>query len=111
MIRPQTSFTPALDSENEAIGGHYVFTQEARITVGQADVLYLVGYAVVDRSCCGIGGCAYALVPGTVLDWHYRLDPSGQPVSRLRPISDRAVQRAVTQMIRRRTAVTQVNFL
>ena len=63
---------PNLGQEITAIGGHYVFNNERRLSFDGRDVLYLVGYAVVDTSCCGVGGCAYAMVPGVVKKWKFK---------------------------------------
>ena len=56
-----------LNCEVTAIGGHYVLTKEVRLPFQGQEVLYVVGYAVVDNSCCGVGGMAYAVYRG--LSW------------------------------------------
>lgn len=55
-----------LDEEIDALAGHFVFEKEVRLPYQGKEVLYLVGYAVIDKSCCGPGGCGYALVPGYI---------------------------------------------
>lgn len=70
----------------------------------------MVGGAIVDTSCCGVGGCAYALVPGFVLDWKYRRNEGGLAVSRVEPIRDQAVEGRVRRLIGQAEMVQQVDF-
>jgi hypothetical protein len=88
-----------LNQEITAIGGHYVLTREVRLPFHGREVLYLVGCAVVDTSCCGAGGCAYALVPGFILEWKSQTDGDGLAVSQVEPIRDEATQREVRRLI------------
>ena len=108
---PHDFVHPSLNEEVLAIGGHYVLTAETRLAHRQREILYLTGYAVVDRSCCGLAGCGYALVPGYVLDWKYRRDASGRGVSRVEAVPDRGEERAeLSRLIREKEMVTQVLF-
>lgn len=100
-----------LNQEVTAIGGHYVLMKkEVRLPLQGREVLYVVGYAVIDTSCCGIGGCAYALVPGFILDWRYKTNEDGLAVSQVEPIHDEAIQKEVRWLIEREEAVQQVSF-
>ena len=93
---------PNLGQEITVIGGHYVFNKEGRISFNGREALYLVGYAVVDTSCCGIGGCAYALVPGFIIDWKYKQDPNGLCVSQIEPIRDATDQKEIRRLIQKK---------
>jgi hypothetical protein len=99
-----------LDREVTAIGGHYRFDREAQIAFRGQQVLYLCGYALYDTSCCGLGGCGYALVQGVVERWQYRRDPEGFPVTRLAAIDDPDCQRELGGLIKDQEAVSQVIF-
>ncbi len=99
----------ALNQEIAAISGYYVLTQEVRLPFDGREVLYLVGHAAFD-TCCGVGGCAYGLVPGFVLRWKYKTDAGGLPVSLVEPIHDQAVQRKLARTIKRQETVQQVVF-
>ena len=59
---------PVLFEEVTAIGGHYSFVKEATICLRDKKVLYFVGLGSVDTSCCGVGGCIYAYVPGYIIE-------------------------------------------
>ena len=75
-----------VNREVSAIGGHYMFTKEVKLHFNERDILYLVGHGVVDNSCCGFGGFAYALVCGFVVSWKNKKNYDGVPVSEVEPI-------------------------
>jgi len=100
-----------LNEEVTAIGGHYVLVKEERLPVGGHDVLVIVGHAAFDSTCCGVGGCAYALVPGTVHRYQAELSAEGLPVSQVEPIRDERLRGEVRRAIAAREVVQQVIFL
>jgi hypothetical protein len=100
-----------LNEEVEAIGGRYVLLKEERLAVGGQDVLVLVGHAAFDNTCCGGGGCAYALVPGTAVGYQAARGPDGCPVSQVEPVRDETMQGEVRRAIAAREVVQQVIFL
>jgi hypothetical protein len=99
-----------LEEEIMAIGGHYRFTDEVRLSVGGGEVLYLKGYALFDSTCCGAGGCGYARVMGWIDRWKDRTDEEGYAVSRLRPVADPAQRQKIDRLIMDREMVQQVRF-
>ena len=101
---------PELGQEITAIGGHYVFNTEQRLSFNDCDVLYLVGYAVVDTSCCGIGGCAYAMVPGYVRRWKFKKNETDGHVSEVESVKEADDQAAISRLIRKKENVQQVTF-
>ena len=102
---------PELNRTIEAIGGHYVLIHEQRFTIGGGDVLVFEGYGVVESSCCGTGGCRYALVPGELIAYRHDRLPGGQWVSRVSALRDDARRRAVRDWLVRQRQVHQVVFL
>lgn len=99
-----------LDQEITAIGGHYVFTKEDKVSFKGRQVFYLSGYALLDSTCCGAGGCSYALVQGFVEKWRYTTDTDGYAVSRIEAISDLSVQKEIRLRIQENERVWQVGF-
>lgn len=99
-----------LNQEIRAIGGHYVLVKEARLPYHGREVLYLVGHAAFDTSCCGPGGCAYALVPGFVANWHSDQTEEGLFISQFEPIENADIQNDIRRLIERLEIVQQVNF-
>jgi hypothetical protein len=65
---------------------------------------------VVDTSCCGIGGCAYALVRGFIRKWKYKKNSNDLPVSQIEPIRDVFLQREIGRLIQTRDKIFQVTF-
>jgi hypothetical protein len=101
---------PPLDDTVSSIAGEYSFTREAVVAHERGDVLYVVGFARMDRSCCGHGACGYALVAGHVLELHAGLTAGGRPVSRVAPVGE-DLHREVSSLIQSREGVGQVHFL
>ena len=101
---------PVLNKAVRSISGHYILSQEKRLSYSGREVLYFIGCAVVDASCCGPGGCSYALVPGYVKDWKYKTGSDDLPVSRVEPIRDATVQSGIRRAIMKKESVQQVDF-
>ncbi|MCK4817392.1 hypothetical protein KA005_16600 [bacterium] len=99
-----------MNQEIETISGHYMFYKEVRLPFNNCEILYVVGCAVIDNSCCGVGGCGYALVPGYIVSWESRIDNQGRYVSEVEPIRDQSTQKEVNQLIKKTEIVTQVQF-
>jgi hypothetical protein len=99
-----------LNRQITAIGGHYILVKEARLPFHGREILYLVGNAAFDTSCCGPGGCAYALVPGFVTGWHSSQTEDGLAISQLEPISDADTQNEIRRLLERLEIIQQVIF-
>jgi hypothetical protein len=100
-----------LNREITAIGGSYTLIREVRLPMGGGEVLYLLGYGIFDSTCCGAGGCGYALVQGWVRQWHYRSSPNGELVTGVVRIRGDADCRRVESLIKKKELVPQVVFL
>ncbi len=102
---------PELDQPVVAIGGNYTFFKEFRLPFEDREILCLLGAGIFDTTCCGAGGCLYALVPGFVQRWRFKTDPHGQPVSLVAPVSDLKAREGIKALILRHAPVHQVSFL
>ncbi len=102
---------PALNQPVIAIGGNYTLIKEIRLPYDGREILCLLGAAIFDTSCCGAGGCLYALVPGFVRSWKFKTDSDGRHVSLVEPVSDERTQEAVKAVILKSEPVHQVSFL
>jgi hypothetical protein len=102
---------PVLNKAVRTISGHYILSQEKRLAYNGREVLYLIGCAVVDTSCCGPGGCSYALVPGYIKEWKYRLTPDNLSVTQVSPVRNKDVQKALRRLIMEKEPVLQVDFV
>ncbi|MCG6911129.1 MAG: hypothetical protein LJE94_13520 [Deltaproteobacteria bacterium] len=101
---------PELNRSVKAIGGEYLFAKEAVLPFEGRDVLYLVGCALFDTTCCGAGGVCYARVAGFIQQFQYKTDESGRPVSLVVPVADRHEQQKIRRAISRCEPVQQVEF-
>ena len=101
---------PVLNQEVRTISGHYILSREEQLSYNGRKVLYLIGCAVVDSSCCGPGGCAYALVPGYIRQWKYRLTSDNRPVTQVEAIRNINVRQALQRLIKEKEPVQQVDF-
>ena len=108
LLKEYTHFD--LNEENRAISGGYVLTKEVRLPFRGRDLFYLIGYGVVDSSCCGTGGCGYALVPGFVIKWKGKKNKEGLFVSHVEPTRDKEVQEEIRRLITEKELVQQVIF-
>jgi len=101
---------PKLGQEVTAIGGHYVFGKEIRLPYKGREILYFVGYAVLDSTCCGVGGTAYVLVAGYISQWKYKKSHNDFPVSQVEPIHARIDEKQIRNLIQKKEMVYQVTF-
>jgi hypothetical protein len=96
----------------EFFGGSYVLNEEGKISCSGKEVLYFIGVAGLDASCCGRGGCAFAKVPGFIRRWKTKRDKSGRLISEVERITDARVQEEVSRLLKEKyPQVTQIEFL
>jgi hypothetical protein len=109
-VDPHEFVHPVIGEAVMTAGGHYVLSKEMRLSYHNKNVLVFVGYGVVDSSCCGVSGCAYALVPGFVSQWKYKKNKDNLPVSRVESIRNEADRKKIRRLIQEKEMVHQVNF-
>ncbi len=100
-----------LNKEVKAIGGRYLLTHEKRLCVDGKEILYLTGYALFDSTCCGAGGCTYAVVQGTIRNWKNRKDENGGFVTDINPIRDKDLQKKIKGLILKDKMLNQMVFI
>jgi hypothetical protein len=108
LIREFTHYR--INEEIRAIGGQYTLTNESRMSFGNREVLYITGYAVFDTSCCGSGGCGYAIVPGYIVNWKKRQNKEGLSISDVEPVVDPSAQKEIRELIKGREMVQEIRF-
>jgi hypothetical protein len=102
---------PELNERVTAIGGSYVLLKEVRLSFDGEELLYLIGAAIFDTTCCGTGGSAYALVPGFVRQWKYKAEENGRPVSQVSPVAGDRLREQIKAAIFKKESVYQVDFI
>ena len=109
--RMMKEYTHEIGREVRSISGGYELEMEGKLEMDGEEVLYVVGNAVVDSSCCGVGGCRYALVPGYVRQFKTRQDQQDLWISEVEPIIDTATRQEIIQVLKEKEMVQQVQFL
>ena len=104
------TYSHQLGEEVHSISGWYRLHTEGRMSFQGKEYLYVVGDGVVDSSCCGVGGCRYAIVPGRIVRWMSGTNEEGVVTSQVEPVSDRRWREGLTRLIIRKEGVTQVQF-
>lgn len=93
-----------------AIAGQFELEREERLELEGREVLYLLGTAMVDTSCCGVTGLRYVVVPGFVVSWRSGRSAAGAVTSEVEPVQSLSLRRSVERAIRARETVSQVVF-
>ncbi len=99
-----------LDKEVSSIAGYYSPQKEVRLKYKNREVLYVIGQAVIECSCCGDGSWGYAIVPGYILNWQSETNESGLPVSEVEPVSDEETRKNISRIITEAEAISQIEF-
>ena len=99
-----------LNEDISCIAGYYTPQKEIRLKHNDGDVLYVIGQAVIDSSCCGSGSWGYALVPGYILNWQNKKNEAGLPVSEVEPVTNEEARNNIRRIIEEREAISQIEF-
>jgi hypothetical protein len=99
-----------LGKEINSISGYYVPLDEKRMEYNGKEVLCVTGSYMIDNSCCGRGGCTYAIVPGYIVKWEARKADSGASVSEVEPIRDEKVRRDITAILKDSECAGSIEF-
>ncbi len=97
--------------EIRSIGARYEFDTEVLLEWRGRRLLYAVGNAVVDASCCGFWGCRYCVVAGYVVRYQFDVDEHGNPVSEVIPVADPSMKQEITDALKEKEKASQVIFL
>jgi hypothetical protein len=100
-----------LDQEVTAIGGSYRLVKEERLEIDGREVLYIIGHGVFDTTCCGAGGCAYAIVPGYIVNWKTQTTEDGLPITTVEPITEIEAQTHISKVIKARETIQETRFV
>ena len=99
-----------LNKDIYSIAGYYTPLKEVRLAYNGRKVLYVVGQAVIESSCCAAGTYAYVLVPGYIINWQNEKNENGLPVSEIEPVSDKESQNNIRRIIKETELISQIEF-
>lgn len=99
-----------LGSDCNGLAGYYTPQKEVRMEFEGREILYVIGRAVIEASCCGVGNWNYVLVPGYLVDWHIRKNDSGLDISKVEPITDSQTRDRIKRTIHDKEGIDWVSF-
>ena len=99
-----------LGEEVRSVAGYYTITEEERLKYREREVLYVAGLAVIDNSCCGVGGCSFVNVPGYIVSWKEKGGDSSPAISEVEPIKDKENQKEIKELLTEKYPHAQINF-
>ncbi len=99
-----------LGEEVRSISGYYTITEEERLKYRGREILYTAGAAVIDNSCCGVGGCSFVNVPGYIVSWKEEGGDSSPAISEVEPIKEEDEQREIKELLIEKYPYAQINF-
>jgi hypothetical protein len=99
-----------LGEDYGGIAGYYTPLKEVRLEYLGRQVLYIVGKAVIESSCCGTGNWPYALVPGSIVEWRHSQNNNGLPVTSVELIEAPEVKKDLLGIIRRSEGLDCITF-
>lgn len=99
-----------LNEDSRSPAGYYTPEKEVRLRYNKREVLYVVGHAVIESSCCGISSWAYVIVPGYIVNWQSKTNESGLPVTEVEPISDKETRDTVKKIIQEAESISRIEF-
>ena len=93
----------------ELVNGHYELGDLKQVAIDGHRILYRLGNASLDNSCCGNFSCAYALVIGEIIS-----GGTGEGADLLRELSetegDEPLMLAIREALMASEAISLVNF-
>ena len=101
----------ALNKEIASLAGHYTLQKEVRLRYKNREVLYILGHAAIESSCCGISNYEYVIVPGYIISWRNEKNDYGVLTSEVERISDGATKKELNRIISKRENTANIEFL
>ena len=92
------------------IAGYYTPEKEVRLPHDGREVLYVIGRAVIESSCCGSGSWTYAIIPGYIVNWQNTKSDTGLLVSEVEPIRDDETKEKIRWSIQTNEAASPIGF-
>lgn len=98
------------DEQVKTISGYYTIDREMRLEYKNRELLCVLGIGIIDSSCCGVGGCRFALIPGYILKWKNAKNEDGMDITEVEPVSDDQSKQDIKQLLEKEEIITQINF-
>lgn len=92
------------------IAGYYTPQEEVKLEYNGREVLHVIGRAVIEASCCGVGSWTYNTIPGYIVDWQNSKNEDGLAVSEVEPITDETARANIRRLITTSDPDTLIGF-
>ena len=100
-----------LNKEYCSISGYYIPCEENLLKYNGRDVLYVLGRAAAESTCCGSGNWDYILVVGYVIKWQYKKNQSGLPVSEIEIVNNPTDKENLIKVIQKaKPIINRIDF-
>ncbi len=90
---------PELGHEVQTFAGYYVPVEEHVLPYNEREVIYILGHACIEASCCGPARWGYIQVPGFLVRKHIRGSGSTLPVSEIETIQGEEARDTICQSL------------
>ena len=101
---------PELDREVRSIAGYYVPVEEHVLPYNEREVIYILGSACIEASCCGSKDWLYIQVPGFLVRKHIRSGEGTLPVSEIETIQDKEDRDAIRHLLEEKHPSVQIEM-
>ncbi len=88
-----------LGQEVQTFAGYYVPVEEHVVPYNDREVIYILGHACIEASCCGSSSWSYIQVLGFLVRKHIRGGKSALPVSEIEIIQDEKDRDTIKQSL------------
>lgn len=102
---------PDLGQEVTARAGYYVPLEEHVLPFKGREIIYILGHACIENSCCGgQGSWGYLQVPGFLVRKHIRGGQTAPLVSEIEIIQDEPTRNDIRESLLTRHPVSQIDI-
>lgn len=106
-----TEFThPDLGEEVRSISGYYVPCEEHTLPYDGRDIIYVLGQACIDASCCGSAAWSYIQVPGFLIRKHIRGGGAAPLVSEVESLQDPETRNSIRELLSKEYPGAQIEI-
>jgi hypothetical protein len=101
---------PELGREVRSFTGYYVPLEEHVLPYNEREVIYILGHACIEASCCGSSNWVYIQVPGFFVRKHIRVCADTLPVSEIEIIQDEEARRTIYEALIKKYPGAQIEM-
>jgi hypothetical protein len=101
---------PELGQEVQTLAGYYVPVEEHVLPYNGRELVYILGYACIEASCCGAANWSYIQVPGFLVRKHIRSGGRTPPASEIETIQGEEDRNTIRQSLTKKYPGAQIEI-